>query len=51
MPIYIDETVELWPRVGLSGGAPGLEIILAPQDLLRLTAAKTADIARSAEMP
>jgi len=51
MPIYIDETVELWPRVGLSGGAPGLEIIMAPSDLIHLTAAKAADIARSAEMP
>lgn len=49
LPVYIDETVELWPRVGVSGGAPGMEVILAPQDLLRLTGARTADIARSCE--
>jgi Cys-tRNA(Pro)/Cys-tRNA(Cys) deacylase len=46
-PIWIDETVELWDEVGISAGAPGLEILLAPQDLLRVTEAQRADIARS----
>jgi Cys-tRNA(Pro)/Cys-tRNA(Cys) deacylase len=46
-PVYIDETVELWSQVGVSGGAHGLEIVLAPADLLRITGAQLADIARA----
>jgi Cys-tRNA(Pro)/Cys-tRNA(Cys) deacylase len=46
-PIFIDETVELWPSVGISGGMRGLEILLAPSDLLRVTGATLADIARA----
>ena len=45
-PVFVDETVELWPIVGISGGTRGLEILLAPADLLRLTGATLADIAR-----
>jgi Cys-tRNA(Pro)/Cys-tRNA(Cys) deacylase len=45
-PVFIDETVELWPTVGISGGVRGLEILLAPVDLIRVTAATLADIAR-----
>jgi Cys-tRNA(Pro)/Cys-tRNA(Cys) deacylase len=45
-PVFVDETVELWPQVGISGGAHGLELVLAPADLLRITAAQPADIAR-----
>src|SRR5262245_54020737 len=45
-PVFVDETVELWPIVGISGGMRGLEILLAPADLLRVTGAQLADIAR-----
>jgi Cys-tRNA(Pro)/Cys-tRNA(Cys) deacylase len=45
-PVFIDETVELWPIVGISGGMRGLEILLAPADLIRITKATLADIAR-----
>lgn len=45
-PVFIDETVELWPIVGISGGLRGLEILLAPSDLIRITNATLADIAR-----
>jgi Cys-tRNA(Pro)/Cys-tRNA(Cys) deacylase len=45
-PVFIDETVELWPAVGISGGMRGLEILLAPADLIRVTGATLADIAR-----
>jgi Cys-tRNA(Pro)/Cys-tRNA(Cys) deacylase len=45
-PVFIDETVELWPVVGISGGMRGLEILLAPADLLGVTGATLADIAR-----
>lgn len=47
-PIYVDETVVLWPQVGISAGTKGLEILLDPQDLLKITAAQPTDIARSA---
>ena len=47
-PVFIDETVELWETVGISGGMRGLEILLAPADLIRVTAARLADIARQA---
>jgi Cys-tRNA(Pro)/Cys-tRNA(Cys) deacylase len=45
--VVIDETVELWPSVGISAGVRGVEIVLAPGDLLQITSAETADIARS----
>ncbi len=44
-PVFIDETVELWPVVGVSGGQRGLEVLLAPADLIRVTEAKLGDIA------
>jgi len=46
-PVFIDETVELWDLVGISGGSKGLEILLAPSDLLLVTDAKKVDFARS----
>ena len=46
-PVFIDETVELWDIVGISGGKKGLEILIAPSDLLRITNATKADFARS----
>jgi Cys-tRNA(Pro)/Cys-tRNA(Cys) deacylase len=45
-PVFMDETIELWPVVGISGGMRGLEILLAPADLIRATGATLADIAR-----
>jgi Cys-tRNA(Pro)/Cys-tRNA(Cys) deacylase len=42
----IDETVELWDTVHVSGGRRGLEVELAPADLVRLTAAVLGPIAR-----
>jgi Cys-tRNA(Pro)/Cys-tRNA(Cys) deacylase len=47
-PVFVDEIVELWPIVGISGGMRGLEILLAPADMIRMTAATLADIARQA---
>ena len=45
-PVFADETIALWPVVGISGGLRGLEILIAPADLVRVTAATLADIAR-----
>ncbi len=44
-PTVIDETVQLWDTVFVSGGRRGLDLELAPADLLRLTAATIAPIA------
>ena len=46
-PVFVDETVILWKQVGISAGTKGLEIVLSPDDLLRVTAAKPVDFARS----
>lgn len=46
LPSFIDETVELWETVFVSGGRRGLDLELAPADLLAATGARLADIAR-----
>lgn len=43
----VDETVEMWDTVNVSAGRRGLEIELAPQDLISLTDAVVSSIARS----
>jgi Cys-tRNA(Pro)/Cys-tRNA(Cys) deacylase len=44
LPTVIDETALLWDTVWCSAGKRGLEIGLAPDDLIMLTGAVTADI-------
>lgn len=43
----LDETAELWDTVFVSGGKRGLDLELAPGDLVRITDAIVADIARA----
>jgi Cys-tRNA(Pro)/Cys-tRNA(Cys) deacylase len=45
-PIFVDESVELWPVVSISAGQRGLQILVAPADLIRVTGATLGDIAR-----
>ncbi|WP_309710789.1 Cys-tRNA(Pro) deacylase [Pseudolysinimonas sp.] len=45
-PTVLDETAELWDTVFVSGGRRGLDLELAPADLIRATAAVVADISR-----
>jgi Cys-tRNA(Pro)/Cys-tRNA(Cys) deacylase len=45
-PTVLDETVWLFDTVFVSGGRRGLDVELAPDDLVRLTSATVADIAR-----
>jgi Cys-tRNA(Pro)/Cys-tRNA(Cys) deacylase len=45
-PAVIDETAELHDRIGVSGGAHGVELVVRPDDYIRVTAAQVADIAR-----
>jgi Cys-tRNA(Pro)/Cys-tRNA(Cys) deacylase len=42
--VYIDETIELWDIVSVSAGARGLQMLLAPVDLIRATEASLADL-------
>ena len=45
-PTVVDETAQLFDTVFVSGGRRGLDVELAPDDLIRLTSATVADIAR-----
>jgi len=45
-PTVVDETVWLFDTVLVSGGRRGLDVELTPDDLVRLTSATVADIAR-----
>jgi Cys-tRNA(Pro)/Cys-tRNA(Cys) deacylase len=45
LPVVIDSSALDWPAVYCSAGQRGLELELAPADLIRVTAAKLADIA------
>jgi Cys-tRNA(Pro)/Cys-tRNA(Cys) deacylase len=44
LPTVIDESALLWDRVWCSAGKRGLEIGVAPTDLIALTGAVTADL-------
>lgn len=45
-PTVLDETAELYDTVFVSGGRRGFDVELAPADLVRVTNALVADIAR-----
>jgi Cys-tRNA(Pro)/Cys-tRNA(Cys) deacylase len=44
-PVYVDETIELFDVVSISAGMRGLQVLLAPADYLRATAATIGEIA------
>jgi Cys-tRNA(Pro)/Cys-tRNA(Cys) deacylase len=46
-PAYADETIELHNVVSVSAGQRGTQIVLAPADYLRATAATLADLTKS----
>ena len=43
-PVFVDETIELFDTVSISAGMRGLQILIAPADYLRVTAATLAAI-------
>ncbi len=45
-PVFADETMELWYEICVSAGQRGLQILIAPADYLRATAATVGGIAR-----
>lgn len=46
-PVYLDETAELFDVISVSAGIRGTQILLAPQDYIRATAATIGAITRS----
>jgi Cys-tRNA(Pro)/Cys-tRNA(Cys) deacylase len=46
LPTVVDATALDWPTVLVSGGRRGLDVELAPADLVRLTGAVTAPVSR-----
>jgi Cys-tRNA(Pro)/Cys-tRNA(Cys) deacylase len=46
LPTVLDETAELFDTIFVSGGRRGLEIEIAPADLVRVLDAVVADVAR-----
>jgi Cys-tRNA(Pro)/Cys-tRNA(Cys) deacylase len=48
-PVYVDETVQLFDVISISGGMRGLQILLSPDDYIRVTKAKLAPIAKDKE--
>jgi Cys-tRNA(Pro)/Cys-tRNA(Cys) deacylase len=45
-PVFADETMELWEWVCVSAGQRGLQIVIAPAEYLRATAATLGEISR-----
>jgi Cys-tRNA(Pro)/Cys-tRNA(Cys) deacylase len=41
-PLFVDSRAERMPLITVSGGEPGIQLSLAPGDLLRITGASTA---------
>jgi len=46
LTVLVDETAQIFDEVLVSGGRRGLDIALAPDDLIRATAGRFADIAQ-----
>jgi Cys-tRNA(Pro)/Cys-tRNA(Cys) deacylase len=46
LPMVIDESTTAWPTIYVSAGRRGLQVELAPADLVRLTGATAAPISR-----
>jgi Cys-tRNA(Pro)/Cys-tRNA(Cys) deacylase len=46
-PAFADETIELFDQISVSAGQRGLQLILAPADYLRATAASVANLTKA----
>lgn len=44
-PTFIDETAQLFDRIAISGGERGLQILIAPDDVVDICDAQFADLA------
>ncbi|MFB3826452.1 MAG: Cys-tRNA(Pro) deacylase [Bryobacteraceae bacterium] len=45
-PVYLDSSARLWPVISISAGMRGMQIMIAPEALVRAAGAGEADIAR-----
>ena len=45
-PLYLEETAQLWDVISVSAGVRGCQMLLAPDDLVRVTGAVYCAIAR-----
>ena len=45
LPVFVDETMELWDVVSISAGVRGTQLLVAPRDYLRITNAALGEIA------
>src|SRR3954452_12039438 len=45
-PFYLDETADLWDLISVSAGIRGCQLLLAPDDLIRLTNGERHAIAK-----
>ncbi len=48
-PVFVDETAQLFDVISISAGVRGLQVLLAPNDYIRVTEAKLAPIAKDKE--
>jgi Cys-tRNA(Pro)/Cys-tRNA(Cys) deacylase len=48
-PVHLDETAQLFDVISISAGMRGLQVLLAPDDYVRVTNAKFAPIAKGQE--
>ncbi len=47
-PFFLDETADLWDLISVSAGVRGCQMLLAPDDLARVTGAQRSAIAKPA---
>ena len=48
-PVYLDETAQLFDVISISAGLRGLQVLLAPDDYIRVLDARVVPIARDKE--
>ena len=46
-PVYVDETIELFETISISGGVRWMQILLAPSDYLSVTRSIVVSLIRS----
>lgn len=46
-PVFLDETAHLFEVISISAGMRGLQVLIAPDDYIRVTTAQVAPIAKS----
>lgn len=46
-PVFVDETILLFDKISVSAGMRGMQVLLHPDDYIRITNASTAPIARA----